>query len=213
MLILKRVKKSLVCFLVYFGEMFPRGKVTQRSWSSVKDVRLLAFAVLAVLPALSFAQVPTTDLSMLVTRDSQNRSVVSFRMNYADEQGGLVASFFFDSPKGLLGPSNNPSDQSGFGNTEKTLFGVNYQPATKSSLVYLFSKTKAGDLLYIRDINPRVARLLPRRWSESVKGFLRIENILGRRVNLQAVDFSGNARQSFKFSINVGSGGSISLSK
>jgi hypothetical protein len=193
--------------------MFRRGKVTERTPSSVRAVGLLAFAALAVLPALSFAQAPNADLSMLVTRDSQNRSVVSFRMNYADEQGEIVASFFFNSFKGFLGPSNNPSDQNGFGNTEKTLFGVNYQPATKSSLVYLFSKSKAGDLLYINDINPRVALLLPQRWSESAKGFLRIESILGRRVNLQTVDFSKSSRQSFKFSISVGSAGLISLSK
>jgi len=203
----------LVCLLMYFGEMFPRTKVTERTRSSVKAVRLLAFAVFAVLPALSFAQAPNADLSMLVTRDSQNRGVVSFRMNYDDEQGEVVASFFFNSPKGFLGPSDNPSDQNGFSNAEKTLFGVNYQPATKSSLVYLFSKTKAGDILYMNDINPRVARLLPQRWSESAKGFLRIENISGRRVNLQTVDFSGSSRQSLKFSINIGSGGLISLSK
>jgi hypothetical protein len=35
--------------------------------------------------------------------------------------------------KGFLGPSENPSDQGGFTNTDKTLIAVNLQPVTKSS--------------------------------------------------------------------------------
>jgi hypothetical protein len=180
---------------------------------SVKARRLIGFAVLTALPILLSAQEPSGDLSMLVTQDSERRSVVSFKTTYSDEQGEIVAAFVFSSPKGFLGPSNNPADQNGFRNTDKTLFGINYQPVTKSSFVYLFSKTKAGDLLYMKDINPRIARLLPKRWSETVQSFLRLEKILGRRLILQTVDFSGNARKSLEFSANVTSEGLIRLSK
>ena len=176
-------------------------------------MKLLAIAVLTLLPVLLFAQEPSVDLSMLVTQDSEHRSVVSFRTTYSDEQGEIIASFFFNSPKGFLGPSKDPSDQNGFSNTAKTLFGVNYQPATKSSFVYLFSKTKAGDLLYLRNINPRVALQLPKPWSDTASSFLRIESIVGRSVNLETVDFSRNSRPSFAFSLDVSSGGLIRLSK
>jgi hypothetical protein len=174
---------------------------------------LLTIAVLTVLAVLLFAQEPNGNLSMLVTQDSEHRSVVSFRTTYSDEQGEILAAFYFNSPKGFLGPSKDPSDQNGFSNVEKTLFGVNYQPATKSSFVYLFSKTKAADLLYLRDINPRVTRLLPKPWSDTASSFLRIESIVGRSVNLQTVDFSKDSRPSFEFSLEVSSEGWIRLSK
>ena len=193
-------------------EMLSGSKPTRRTRSSVK-AGLLTIAVLTILPALSPAQEPNGNFSMLVTQDSEHRSVVSFRTTYSDEQGEILASFFFNSPKGFLGPSKNPSDQTGFSNTEKTLFGVNYQPATKSSFVYLFSKTKAADLLYLRNINPRVTLLLPKPWSDMASSFLRIESIVGRSVNLQTVDFSRNSRPSFKFSLDVSSEGLIRLSK
>lgn len=165
------------------------------------------------IPVLLAAQEPSGDLSMLVTQDSEHRTVVSFKTTSSDEQVNVVAAFIFGSPKGLLGPSTNPSDQNGFSNTEKSLFGVNYQPATKSSFVYLFSKTKAGDLLYIRNINSRIARLLPKPWSETAQWFLRIESISDRRLNLQTVDFSGSSRQSSEFSVDVSSEGLITLTK
>jgi hypothetical protein len=193
-------------------QMLLGSKPTSRTRSSVK-AELLTIAVLTVLAAFSFAQEPNTNLSMQVTLDSEHRSVVTFRTTYSDEQGDLLASFFFNSPKGFLGPSKSPSDQNGFNNTEKTLFGVNYQPATKSSFVYLFSKTKAADLLYLRNINPRVALLLSKPWSDTASSFLRIESIVGRRVNLQTVDFSKNSRPSFEFSLYVSSEGLIRLSK
>jgi len=151
-----------------------RSNLTRRTRSSVKAMRLLTIAVLTVFPVLLFAQEPNGNLSMLVTQDSEHRRVVSFTTTYSDEQGEVLAAFFFNSPKGFLGPSKNPSDQSGFSSTEKTLFGVNYQPATKSSFVYLFSKTKAADLLYLRNINSRVTLLLPKPWSDTASSFLRI---------------------------------------
>jgi hypothetical protein len=198
---------------MYSVEMLPRGKLASRTRSSLKTTGLLVIAALTLLQVLLSAQESSDDLSMLVTQDPERRTVVSFKTTNSDEQGDVVASFVFNSPKGLLGSSNNPSAQDGFRNTEKTLFAVNYQPATKSSFVYLFSKTKAGDLLYIRDINPRVARLLPKPWSDTAQFFLRIESISGRRLNLQTVGFSGSSRQSSEFSVDVSSEGLITLSK
>lgn len=202
-----------ICFYTDPQEMLPRGKIARQSRLSVKARGLLVIVVLTALPVLLPAQEPIGDLSMLVTQDSERRSVVSFKTTYSDEQGEIVAAFVFSSPKGFLGPSINPSDQNGFNNAEKTLFGVNYQPATKSSFVYLFSKTDAGDLLYMQDINPRVARLLPKRWSETVQSFLRIEKIVGRRLILEAVDFSENSRKNLEFSVNVSNEGLIRLTK
>jgi hypothetical protein len=189
--------------------MFSRGKTTKQASLSVAAGGMLAITMLTALPGLLSAREPSGELLMQVTRDSEQRSVVSFKTTDPDAQGATVATFVFSSPKGFLGPSNNPSDQSGFSNTEKTLFGVNYQPATKSSFVYLFLKTRAGDLLYMKGINPRVARLLRKPWSECARSFLRIESISGRRLSLQTADFSGSSRKSLRFSVDVSSEGSI----
>ena len=193
--------------------MLPRGKKTKQARLSIAAAGMLAITILTAIPGLLPAREPSGALLMLVTRDSEQRSVVSFKTTNPDAQGATVAAFVFSSPKGFLGPSNNPSDQSGFSNMEKTLFGVNYQPATKSSFVYLFLKTKAGDLLYMKSINPRVAQLLRKPWSESARSFLRIESISGRRVSLQTADFSGSSRMSLKFSVDVSSEGSIRSAK
>jgi hypothetical protein len=165
------------------------------------------------IPGRLSAQGSSGGLSMHVAQDSEGRNVVTFSILGFDGQDDVLAAFTFSSAKGFLGSSSNPSDQSGFANADKTLFGVNYQPVTKSSFVHLFFVTKTGDLLYMNNINSRVARLLPEQWSESAREFLRIERISGRKLNLQTVDFSGASRQMFEFSVNVSGDGSITLSK
>ena len=70
--------------------------------------------------------------------------------------GSLSAVFDFGGTKGFLGPSENPSDQGGFTNTDKTLIAVNHQPVTKSSYAHLFLRSPAGDLTLLNNVNGRV---------------------------------------------------------
>jgi hypothetical protein len=72
--------------------------------------------------------------------------------------GKLTARLDLGQTKGLLGPSANPSDQRGFHNEENTLFGINHQPSTKTSCVYLFVFTNEN-FIVIEDVNARVAKL------------------------------------------------------
>ena len=48
----------------------------------------------------------------------------------SDDQDVLTTQYIFQSEKGFLGPSSNPSDQSGFANQDNSVFGVSYEPVT-----------------------------------------------------------------------------------
>ena len=96
-------------------------------------------------------------------------------------------------------------------NKEDTVFGVNYEPVTKACFVKLFLLNSSGTLVFINNVNARAAELLPAPWAESAREFLRIENIVGRHVQLQTVDFSTGARPTHNFSVLVAPDGTVSL--
>ena len=140
------------------------------------------------------------------------------RIPLSDEEGELRVAFDFNAVRGFLGPSTNPSSQVGFSNEDRTLFAVNNQPVTKSSLVHIFVYASNGDLIFLNNVNARVASLLKDNFANAVKNFLRVEGINGRAVRIQAVDFSApqsdpiHAPQ-YNFSIFVDERGTISLGK
>lgn len=139
-------------------------------------------------------------------------------MPLADDEGDLHANFDFGATKGFLGPSGNPASQDPFVNADGTIIAVNHQPQTKSSNVHLWLRLARGDLMFLNDVNGRIARLLKGRFAESAKYFLRVELIAGRKILLQTVDFAGDygtpdRAPRYSFAVLVKSTGEFALTK
>jgi hypothetical protein len=83
------------------------------------------------------------------------------------------------------------SDQDSFVNADGAIIPINHITATKSSLVHIWLRLADDDLLFLNNVNERVARLLRGRFAESAIGFLRVEAITGRKISLQTADFRG----------------------
>jgi hypothetical protein len=132
-------------------------------------------------------------------------TVLSFTVSATQEgeDRSVIAGFTLPAGKGLLGPSSDPGAQSGFQNEEKTVFGVNHQPETKSSYVYLVLKRPHGELLFVSNVNETVAKLVAQKLALHVHSFLRIEEIVGRKIHFQTVDFGSPSRPSFDFWITL----------
>jgi hypothetical protein len=97
-----------------------------------------------------------------------------------------------------------------------TIIAINHRPVTKSSYVHMWLRLSDGDLLFLNNVNERVARLLRGRFAESATGFLRVEAITGRKISLQTVDFSdfrGTQFKEYNFAITVKGKGQLSLAK
>ena len=91
------------------------------------------------------------------------------------------------------------------------MFGVSYEPVTKARFVKLFLLNASGTLVFVNNVNARAAKLLPAPWADQAREFLRIENIVGRRIYLQTVDFSTGARPTHNFSVLVAPDGTLTL--
>jgi hypothetical protein len=76
------------------------------------------------------------------------------------ETGPVSSSFTFQTAKGLLGPSSNPTDQSGFANSAQDLFAVTVEPATKAAFVHFFLTSAKGNVVFVNDVNARVETTL-----------------------------------------------------
>ena len=143
-------------------------------------------------------------------RNSDGKPIVTIRLQASgDNEDELTDTYVFASEKGFLGPSSDPTDQSGFANREHTVFGVSYEPVTKACFVKLFLLNASGTLVFVNNVNARVAKLLPARWAANAREFLRIEKIVGRRVYLQTVDFSTGARPTHNVSVLVAPDGTL----
>jgi hypothetical protein len=128
------------------------------------------------------------------------------------EVGPVSCSFTFQTTKGLLGPSSNPTDQSGFANSTQDLFAVTVEPATKAAFVHFFLTSAKGNVVFVNDVNVRVAKLLPSPpWKDDAKGFLRVETIQGRKVELSTTDFAHAPFQTHTFWVTVGATGKVTL--
>jgi hypothetical protein len=142
-------------------------------------------------------------------RTSDNKPLVTIRTHASsDNTDVLTTQFIFQSEKGFLGSSSNPTDQSGFANHENSLFGISYEPVTKACFVKLFLLNQSGTLVLVNNVNSRAAKFLPKHWAEDAREFLRIEKIVGRRVHLQTTDFATGARPVYNFSVEVTPDGS-----
>ena len=161
---------------------------------------------------LLLAQSPASSKIFQTGRNADGKPIVTIRLQASgDSEDELTNEYVFASEKGFLGPSSNPTDQSGFANKENTVFGVSYQPVTKASFVKLFLLNASGTLVFVNNVNTRAAKLLPAPWSEHAREFLRIESIVGRHVYLQTVDFSNSGRPTHNFSVQVAADGRLTL--
>ena len=129
------------------------------------------------------------------------------------ETGPVSSSFTFQTAKGLLGPSSNPTDQSGFANSAQDLFAVTVAPATKAAFVHFFLASAKGNVVFVNDVNARVAKLLSPPWKDDAKGFLRVETIQERRVELSTTDFAHAPFQTHTFWVTVGATGKVRLTQ
>jgi len=127
------------------------------------------------------------------------------------EAGPVSCSFTFQTTKGLLGPSSNPTDQSGFVNSAQDLFAVTVEPATKAAFVHFFLTSAKGNVVFVNDVNARVAKLLSPLWKDDAKGFLRVETIQERNVELSTTDFAHAPFHTHTFWVTVGASGKVTL--
>ena len=126
--------------------------------------------------------------------------------------GPQSGSFVFTTAKGLLGPTSNPTDQTGFSNAAQDLFAITVEPATKSAFVHLFLTKPKGNLMLLGNVDPAVAKLLPARWRDAAKEFLRVEKIAGRKIKMETTDYSTGPFQTYTFWVYVSRKGQITLS-
>ncbi len=165
------------------------------------------------IPALLTAAIFAED-TVRVSRTDGGRAIVAFTIPLSEDEGSLNATFDFGVTRGFLGPSSNPSDQTGFSNADKTIVAVNHQPVVKSSYVHLFLRSStSGDVTFINNVNERIARLLKGKWAETAKYFLRIESISGRNITFQTVDFGSANREKYEFTTTFSRDGTFSLAK
>jgi hypothetical protein len=158
------------------------------------------------------AQSPASSKIFQTGRNADGKPIVTISLHASgDNADALTNEYVFASEKGFLGPSSNPTDQSGFANKENTVFGVSYEPVTKACFVKLFLLNASGTLVFVNNVNTRAAKLLPAPWAERAREFLRIEKIVGRRVHLQTTDFSTGARPTHNFSVLVALDGTLTL--
>ena len=127
------------------------------------------------------------------------------------EADPVSCSFTFQTAKGLLGPSSNPTDQSGFANSAQDLFAVTVEPATKAAFVHFFLTSAKGNVVFLNAVNARVAKLLSPPWKDDAKGFLRVEAIQERKVELSTTDFAHAPFQTHTFWVTVGAKGKLTL--
>src|SRR5258708_19452652 len=106
------------------------------------------------------------------------------------EAGPVSCSFTFQTAKGLLGPSSNPTDQSGFANSTQDLFAVTVEPATKAAFVHFFLTSAKGNVVFANDVNARVAKLLSPPCKDDAKGFFRSETLQARKQQLSTTAFA-----------------------
>jgi hypothetical protein len=119
--------------------------------------------------------------------------------------GGTTVRAIFDFPGTVK-----------FGGTFRSADGkisaITTAPATKSGFVHIAVRLDNGDLLFLTDINERVARLLKGQAAEGAENWLLATGISGRKVFLSAIEGeSPGVRREYNFAIRIGERGEIFL--
>ncbi|MDQ6765715.1 MAG: hypothetical protein M3Z22_06405 [Verrucomicrobiota bacterium] len=160
---------------------------------------LLCFCVAAQASTMSISSNPGQDVTVKLTPPANS------------EAGPSSAAFVFETGKGLVGPTSNPTSQDGFANAAKNVFAITVIPATKSAFVYFFLTSAKGDVILVSDVNNRAAKLLSTPWKTDAEGFLRVESIQGRKVKLSTTNFAHAPFQTHTFSIAIDALGQMKL--
>jgi len=171
---------------------------------SMKTIPLLLGIVLACSSLTAGAA------TMAISAHQGQNVTVQFTFGSAD-LAPSNASFTFATAKGLLGSSNNPTDQSGFKNSAHDLFAITVIPATKAAFVYFFLTTSKGDIHLLSDVNRRVSKFLSQPWRDDANGFLRVERIHGRKVELSTTDYAHAPFKTHAFWVRVDEEGEITF--
>jgi hypothetical protein len=186
-----------------FLSPFPAGS------SNTLAMKITSFLACLILGCFTLSATATT---MTITSNPGTDVTVKFILGASNiDAGPVTSSFTFTTAKGLLGPSSNPTDQSGFANSGKDLFAITVEPATKAAFVHLFLVQTKGTLIFLNDVNRSVANLLPQPWKSDAKEFLRVERIHGRKIRLETIDFSHAPFKTRSFWVLVDSHGAITL--
>ena len=77
--------------------------------------------------------------------------------------------------------------------------------------MHFFLTSAKGNVVFANDVNARVAKLLSPQWKDDAKGFLRVETIQGRKVELSTTDFAHAPFQTHTFWVTVGATGKVTL--
>ena len=67
--------------------------------------------------------------------------------------------------------------------------GESAEPVTKAAFVHFFLTSAKGNVVFVNDVNARVAELLSPPWKDDAKEFLRVETILRAEVKVFTTDF------------------------
>jgi hypothetical protein len=170
------------------------------------------YLILGISTVLASTEVSKDPFKSGRTEDGRTTFAITVPLSEAEDD--LVATFDFGHTKGFLGSSADPTAQAGFSNADNTILAVNHQPATKSSYVHLFLRSPAsGDLVYLNNVNDRIARLLKGKWADTATGFLRVESISDRNITFQTADLGATGRESYNFTVTVSPEGTFSLAK
>ena len=77
--------------------------------------------------------------------------------------------------------------------------------------MHFFLTSAKGNVVFVNDVNARVAKLLSQPWKDDAKGFLRVETIQERKVELSTTDFAYAPFQTHTFWVTVGATGEVTL--
>ena len=83
----------------------------------------------------------------------------------------------------------------------------------EAAFVHFFLSSAKGNVVLVNDVNARVAKLLSPPWKDDAKGFLRVETIQGRKVELATTDFAHAPFQTHTFWVTVGATGKVRLAQ
>ena len=134
---------------------------------------------------------------------------VELTLPLSDEEGDLQAKFDFRETRGFSGS---------FVNVSHTVFAINNSPAVHTSYVHIWLRSADGDLIFMNNVNGRVARLLKGRFAQSAGYFLTVQDLVGRKLFLQTADYAAKGAnpytvKTYDFVVTVNGNGQLSLSR
>jgi hypothetical protein len=92
-----------------------------------------------------------------------------------------------------------------------TIFVVNGTPVRGLCFVHIGLKFQNGDLMYINNVNERVARFLKGQAAQLAKGYLYAEAISGRKISMKVIEAYSHRAPQYHFAVGIGERGELYL--